>query len=75
MWPDPADNEKNTKWVGLLRRDRAACRRRPATSTSWPATTRSRIKENYGVNYDRLVEVKRAWDPDNLFHLNQNIAP
>jgi hypothetical protein len=27
------------------------------------------------VNYDRLVEVKRAWDPDNLFHLNQNIAP
>ena len=26
-------------------------------------------------NYDRLVEVKRAYDPDNLFHLNQNIKP
>jgi FAD/FMN-containing dehydrogenase len=35
----------------------------------------SRIKENYGVNYERLVQVKRTWDPDNLFHLNQNIAP
>jgi FAD/FMN-containing dehydrogenase len=35
----------------------------------------SRIKDNYGVNYERLVQVKRTWDPDNLFHLNQNIAP
>jgi hypothetical protein len=25
--------------------------------------------------YDRLVTIKRAWDPDNVFHLNQNIAP
>jgi FAD/FMN-containing dehydrogenase len=24
---------------------------------------------------DRLVQVKRAYDPDNLFHLNQNIQP
>jgi FAD/FMN-containing dehydrogenase len=23
----------------------------------------------------RLREVKRAWDPDNVFHLNQNVAP
>jgi Berberine and berberine like len=30
---------------------------------------------NCGANYDRLVEVKRAYDPDNPFHLNQNIVP
>src|SRR2546425_1103383 len=35
----------------------------------------SRIKANYRGNYNRLVEVKRKYDPDNLFHVNQNIKP
>jgi FAD/FMN-containing dehydrogenase len=30
---------------------------------------------NYRQNYERLIQVKRAYDPDNLFHMNQNIAP
>jgi FAD/FMN-containing dehydrogenase len=34
-----------------------------------------RIRDNYRENYDRLVQVKRAYDPENLFHMNQNIAP
>ena len=28
-----------------------------------------------GKTYDRLAEIKRRYDPDNLFHLNQNIPP
>ena len=34
-----------------------------------------RIREAYGVNYDRLVELKRRWDPQNRLHNNQNIQP
>lgn len=34
-----------------------------------------RIRATYRGNYDRLVEAKRAWDPTNLFRLNQNIRP
>jgi FAD/FMN-containing dehydrogenase len=34
-----------------------------------------RIKDNYRGNYQRLVDVKRKYDPNNLFHVNQNIKP
>lgn len=34
-----------------------------------------RIRATYGDNYKRLVEVKTKYDPQNLFHLNQNIPP
>jgi FAD/FMN-containing dehydrogenase len=34
-----------------------------------------RVKDNYRQNYDRLVQIKRTWDPDNLFHHNQNVQP
>jgi len=29
----------------------------------------------YGSNYDRLAQVKRKYDPKNLFRLNQNVVP
>jgi FAD/FMN-containing dehydrogenase len=29
----------------------------------------------YGANYRRLQEVKRKYDPENLFHLNLNVRP
>ena len=34
-----------------------------------------RIRAAYGNNYARLAEVKRKWDPENLFRVNKNIAP
>jgi len=34
-----------------------------------------RIKASYRGNYERLAQVKNRYDPDNIFHINQNILP
>jgi FAD/FMN-containing dehydrogenase len=34
-----------------------------------------RVVAAYGSNYDRLVQIKKRYDSDNIFHLNQNIKP
>ena len=34
-----------------------------------------RVSAAYGSNYDRLVQIKKRYDPENIFHLNQNIQP
>ena len=34
-----------------------------------------RVHAAFGANYERLLSVKRTYDPANLFHLNHNIVP
>jgi FAD/FMN-containing dehydrogenase len=34
-----------------------------------------RVKASYKGNYERLSKIKKKYDPDNLFRVNQNIQP
>ncbi|HXG94533.1 MAG TPA: FAD-binding oxidoreductase [Blastocatellia bacterium] len=74
-WPDAADNERNTKWV----RDYYEALRPYSEEGGYvnfmTDDDQSRIRDNYQQNYDRLVEVKKRYDPANLFRMNQNIEP
>jgi FAD/FMN-containing dehydrogenase len=76
VWTDPADTEANIAWT----RDTFAAVRPHLATGRWlnylgDDQAEDAIRAAYGPNYDRLQEVKRQYDPDNVFHLNHNIAP
>jgi FAD/FMN-containing dehydrogenase len=72
---DPADDEAHTKWVRDYS-DAIAPHSEPGGYINFmDDDDGGRVRDNYGGNYDRLVELKRRYDPDNFFRINQNIAP
>jgi len=74
-WLDPSEDQANLEWV----------------RTSWTALTphlprrvyvnelqeegADRVRDAYGPAFSRLAAIKRQYDPDNIFRLNQNIPP
>ena len=75
MWPDPADNEANTAWVRDYYAALAPNSEKGAYVNFLSGDDQTKIRANYGGNYERLVALKKKYDPSNLFHLNQNISP
>jgi Berberine and berberine like len=75
MWPNPADNDANTAWVKDYYEATAPLSEEGGYINFMSGDDQGRIRANYRGNYDKLVEVKRAYDPENLFRVNQNIVP
>jgi FAD/FMN-containing dehydrogenase len=76
QWPTDAPDDEHVAWV------------REAWNSVRPFSTggnylnfqtadedEERVRATYGANFDRLVEVKVEYDPDNLFRSNRNIRP
>jgi FAD/FMN-containing dehydrogenase len=72
-WTDPADTEREKAWV----RDTfaAAAPFLDGGSYSNFMEAEDPSEQAYGGTLRRLREVKRAWDPENVFRRNQNIIP
>ena len=75
MWPDPNDDDANIEWVRGYYDAIAPYSQEGGYINFMSADDQDKIRASYRQNYDRLVEVKRAWDPGNVFRVNQNIAP
>jgi FAD/FMN-containing dehydrogenase len=75
-WDAPGDDESNVRWA----RESFAATASFSTGAVYVnylnAQEGDRIREAYDSEHTRrLVELKDRWDPDNVFHHNQNIAP
>lgn len=75
-WTDPADDELYVSWT----RSFGDAMKELATGAGYVNYMTDdegigRVKATYAVNYERLVAVKRKYDPTNFFSGNQNIAP
>ncbi|MCD2195372.1 FAD-binding oxidoreductase [Actinomycetospora endophytica] len=73
--PDPANAELITRWA----KDYADSLHPYSTGGEYVNFMmdegQDRIRAAYGDNYDRLTRAKKRYDPDNVFHVNQNIRP
>jgi FAD/FMN-containing dehydrogenase len=73
-WNDPADDEANIAWVRELIGEAAALSP-GGTYLNFPGFVEEGekvLRETYGANYERLQEVKAAYDPENVFRSNLN---
>jgi FAD/FMN-containing dehydrogenase len=76
-WEDSWQSQANVQWA----RDLVAELEPYASDGSYAnfggfeEDTDNPARKVYGGNYERLLEIKRRYDPDNLFRFNNNIDP
>ena len=76
MWPDPSDTALNRSWTDALSAAMEPYGHGAAHPNYVSDDAGDRVRRFYGAEtYERLVAVKRRWDPNNVFALNQNIRP
>ena len=74
-WDDPAEDGMCVSWAREFF-DRSAPFATGGVYVNFMADDEvERVGAAYGSNYDRLVQLKNKYDPDNFFRLNQNIKP
>jgi FAD/FMN-containing dehydrogenase len=75
-WLDPAATDTNVRWARETYQAMESYRA-PLRYVNYLDSddVGDAVRDAYGPNYARLLEVKQQYDPENVFHLNHNIQP
>jgi FAD/FMN-containing dehydrogenase len=76
-WDDPAGDDANVQWTRAVWDDlhRFSTGQAYLNFPGLLEEGQALMRASFGSNYERLVDVKTAYDPTNVFRLNQNIEP
>ena len=73
--PDPANREKITRWARSYWEAIHPHSAGGAYVNMMMEEGQDRVRASYRDNYERLARIKREYDPNNFFRVNQNIKP
>ena len=75
MSDDPTDRDRITQWTKNYHDTVHPHTAGGAYVNFMMEEGASRVRATYGENFDKLQAIKRRYDPDNFFRVNQNIPP
>jgi FAD/FMN-containing dehydrogenase len=75
IWTDTAADEANIAWAREMYTALQPFAMAGVYVNNLGDEGPDRVRAAYGENYARLVALKRKYDPENIFRLNQNIRP
>jgi FAD/FMN-containing dehydrogenase len=73
-WENSVDDIKCIEWSKQLF-DKTVLYSTGGVYVNFISEGENRISAAYGSNYERLAKIKSKYDPENFFHVNQNIVP
>lgn len=74
-WNEPEEDDRCIDWARRFFEASKPYASAGAYVNFMTEDERDRVASAYGANYARLAQIKHRYDPENVFHLNQNIKP
>jgi hypothetical protein len=75
QWPEGSESQMHNQWVRNFWNEIEPFTKGVYVNHLGGEDEAIRVKSAYGTNYNRLAALKKKYDPDNFFRLNNNIVP
>ena len=75
QWADSSENQRHIEWVRNFWNEVEPYTKGVYVNHLGGEEEATRVKSAYGSNYKRLAALKKKYDPDNFFRINNNIEP